>query len=44
MCYPSGGIVAATFNDKLILETGDRIGEEAIRAGIDAVKKKENVR
>ena len=33
MCYPSTPIFAATYNDKLIEEIGDFMGEEALWAG-----------
>ncbi len=32
-CYPCNGIIAATFNDKLIQEVGELIGEDAMWAG-----------
>ncbi len=32
-CYPCNGIVAATFNDKLVAEVGELIGEDAMWAG-----------
>ena len=32
-CYPCNGIVAATFNDKLVEEVGELIGEDAMWAG-----------
>ncbi len=32
-CYPCNGIIAATFNDKLIREVGELIGEDAMWAG-----------
>lgn len=32
-CYPCNGIIAATFNDELIREVGDLIGEDAMWAG-----------
>ena len=32
-CYPCNGIVAATFNDELIEEVGELIGEDAMWAG-----------
>ena len=33
MCYPSGGILAATFNVDLLYDVGDLIGEDALWAG-----------
>ncbi len=33
MCYPSNGIIAATFNQDLATKIGDSIGEEALWAG-----------
>ena len=32
-CYPCNGIIAATFNDELIREVGELIGEDAMWAG-----------
>lgn len=32
-CYPCNGIVAATFNDQLVREVGELIGEDAMWAG-----------
>lgn len=32
-CYPCNGIIAATFNDELIREAGELIGEDAMWAG-----------
>ena len=32
-CYPCNGIIAATFNDELIKEVGELIGEDAMWAG-----------
>ena len=32
-CYPCNGIVAATFNDELVREVGELIGEDAMWAG-----------
>ena len=32
-CYPCNGIIAATFNDKLVEEVGELIGEDAMWAG-----------
>ena len=32
-CYPCNGIIAATFNDKLVQEVGELIGEDAMWAG-----------
>lgn len=32
-CYPCNGIVAATFNDQLVQEVGELIGEDAMWAG-----------
>ena len=32
-CYPCNGIIAATFNDKLVEEVGNLIGEDAMWAG-----------
>lgn len=32
-CYPCNGIIAATFNDKLVREVGELIGEDAMWAG-----------
>lgn len=32
-CYPCNGIIAATFNDKLVEEVGTLIGEDAMWAG-----------
>ncbi len=32
-CYPCNGIIAATFNDKLVEEVGKLIGEDAMWAG-----------
>ncbi len=33
MCYPSNGVIAATFNNELALRIGDLIGEDALWAG-----------
>lgn len=33
-CYPCNGIIAATFNDELIREVGELIGEDAMWAGL----------
>lgn len=32
-CYPCNGIIAATFNDQLVREVGELIGEDAMWAG-----------
>lgn len=32
-CYPCNGIIAATFNDQLVQEVGELIGEDAMWAG-----------
>lgn len=32
-CYPCNGIIAATFNDELVKEVGELIGEDAMWAG-----------
>ena len=32
-CYPCNGIIAATFNDRLVEEVGELIGEDAMWAG-----------
>lgn len=32
-CYPCNGIIAATFNDELVREVGELIGEDAMWAG-----------
>ncbi|MGI6238483.1 MAG: glycoside hydrolase family 3 C-terminal domain-containing protein [Christensenellales bacterium] len=32
-CYPCNGIIAATFNDQLVAEVGELIGEDAMWAG-----------
>lgn len=32
-CYPCNGIIAATFNDQLVKEVGELIGEDAMWAG-----------
>lgn len=32
-CYPCNGIIAATFNDQLVREAGELIGEDAMWAG-----------
>lgn len=32
-CYPCNGIIAATFNDQLVTEVGELIGEDAMWAG-----------
>ncbi|MBQ8160629.1 MAG: glycoside hydrolase family 3 C-terminal domain-containing protein [Clostridia bacterium] len=32
-CYPCNGIIAATFNDKLVEEVGELIGEDSMWAG-----------
>ena len=36
-CYPCNGIVAATFNDQLVKEVGELIGEDAMWAGYAAL-------
>ncbi|MBQ4381192.1 MAG: glycoside hydrolase family 3 protein [Oscillospiraceae bacterium] len=37
MCYPSGGILAASFNVDLLFEVGDLIGEDALWAGYNGL-------
>ncbi|MBR4208715.1 MAG: glycoside hydrolase family 3 protein [Lachnospiraceae bacterium] len=37
MCYPAGGILAATFNTDLMYEVGDLIGEDALWAGYNGL-------
>lgn len=37
MCYPCGGIMAATFNTDLMYNTGDLIGEDALWAGYNGL-------
>ncbi len=37
MCYPSNGIIAATFNQELATVVGDSIGEEALWAGYNGL-------
>ncbi len=36
-CYPCNGIIAATFNDELVREVGELIGEDAMWAGYAGV-------
>lgn len=36
-CYPCNNILAATFNDQLILEAGELIGEDAMWAGYSGI-------
>lgn len=37
MCYPAGGVLAATFNKELMYEVGDMIGEDALWAGYNGL-------
>ena len=37
MCYPAGGILAATFNVDLMYDVGDLIGEDALWAGYNGL-------
>ena len=37
MCYPAGGILAATFNTDLMYDVGDLIGEDALWAGYNGL-------
>ena len=37
MCYPNGGILAATFNTDLMYQVGDLIGEDALWAGYNGL-------
>lgn len=37
MCYPAGGILAATFNTDLMYHVGDLIGEDALWAGYNGL-------
>lgn len=37
MCYPSGGILAASFNVDLMYDVGDLIGEDALWAGYNGL-------
>ena len=37
MCYPCGGILAATFNIDLMYDIGDMIGEDALWAGYNGL-------
>ena len=37
MCYPAGGILAATFNVDLMYNVGDLIGEDALWAGYNGL-------
>ena len=37
MCYPAGGILAATFNTDLMYSVGDLIGEDALWAGYNGL-------
>lgn len=37
MCYPAGGILAATFNTDLMFDVGDLIGEDALWAGYNGL-------
>jgi len=37
MCYPAGGILAATFNVDLVYDVGDLIGEDALWAGYNGL-------
>ena len=37
MCYPAGGILAASFNTDLMYDVGDLIGEDALWAGYNGL-------